>query len=77
MQTVTVGNRGRLVLPADVRQRSGIQEGTDLILLETPDGIALLTRDQLKRRVRGQLAGSSLVDELLAERRRASGIEDA
>lgn len=77
MQTVTVGNRGRLVLPADVRQRSGIQEGTELILLETPDGIALLTRDQLKRRVRGQLAGSSLVDELLAERRRASGIEDA
>lgn len=77
MQTVTVGNRGRLVLPADVRQRSGIQEGTELILLETPDGIALLTRDQLKRRVRGQLAGSSLVDELLAERRRASGVEDA
>jgi AbrB family looped-hinge helix DNA binding protein len=76
-QTITVGDRGRLVLPAEVRQRAGITEGTELILLETPEGLALLTRDQLKRRVRADLAGPSLVADLLTERRADAAREDA
>lgn len=64
-----VGDRGRLVLPAEVRERSGITAGTELVLLETTDGLALLTREQLKRRVRAELRGPSLVDDLLADRR--------
>lgn len=76
-QTVTVGDRGRLVLPADVRARTGITEGTELIIIETPDGLALLTRDQLKQRVRADLAGESLVEGLLANRRVAAADEEA
>ncbi|HEX5947100.1 MAG TPA: AbrB/MazE/SpoVT family DNA-binding domain-containing protein [Acidimicrobiales bacterium] len=74
---VTVGDRGRIVVPAEVRARAGLAEGTPLILLETPTGLVLLTRDQLRTRVRDELAGLDLVTELLADRRRASQSEDA
>lgn len=74
---VVVGDRGRLVVPADVRERAGIAEGTVLVMLETPDGLVLLTRDQLRNRVRTDLAGVDLVSELLADRRAAAAAEDA
>lgn len=72
-----VGDRGRIVVPAEVRERQGLVEGTHLILLETPAGIVLLTRAQLRQRVRDDLAGADLVAELLAERRSAAAAEDA
>jgi AbrB family looped-hinge helix DNA binding protein len=75
--TVVVGNRGRIVVPADVRERAGLSEGTPLVLLETPDGLVLLTRDQLRTRVRSELDGLDLVADLLADRRRAADREDA
>ena len=74
---MTMGDRGRLVVPADVRARAGLAAGTPLILLETPAGLVLLTRAQLRARVRDELAGLDLVAELLADRRRASSAEDA
>ena len=74
--TITMGDRGRLVIPAEVRERAGLDEGTALLLLETNDGVVLLTREQLKRRVRSDLAGDDLVTELLADRRAASAAED-
>ncbi len=74
---VVVGDRGRMVVPADVRQRAGTDEGTVLILFESPDGLVLLTRDQLRDRVRAELAGTDLVSDLLAERRRNAADEDA
>lgn len=73
---MTVGDRGRLVLPADVRERYGIGEGTQLVLVDSPEGLALLTRDQLKRRVRANLEGPSLVEDLLADRRSAAEKDD-
>lgn len=75
--TVVVGDRGRIVVPADVRERAGLSEGTPLVLLETPTGLVLLTREQLRARVRDELAGLDLVAELLADRRRAAQQEDA
>jgi AbrB family looped-hinge helix DNA binding protein len=75
--TVVVGNRGRIVVPVDVRERAGLSEGTSLVLLETPTGLVLLTREQLRARVRDELAGLDLVAELLADRRRAAEQEDA
>lgn len=75
--TVTMGDRGRLVVPVEVRERAGLVEGTPLVLLESPAGIVLLTREQLRDRVREELAGLDLVTELLADRRRASAAEDA
>lgn len=66
-----------MVVPADVRERAGIAEGTVLVMLETPTGLVLLTREQLRDRVRVDLADVDLVTELLAERRRESAAEDA
>jgi AbrB family looped-hinge helix DNA binding protein len=74
---VVMGDRGRIVVPVDVREQAGLVEGTPLVLLESPAGLVLLTREQLRDRVRGELEGLDLVSELLAERRRASEIEDA
>ena len=74
---IAMGDRGRLVIPAELRDRAGLTEGTALILLETPNGLVLLTRPQLQDRVRAELAGLDLVDELLAERRTTAAAEDA
>ena len=73
---VVVGDRGRLVIPADLRERAGLAEGTTLIMLETPTGLVLLTRPQLQELVRTDLAGLDLVSELLAERRAEAAAED-
>ena len=51
--------------------------GIVLILVETPHGRVLLTREQLRDRVRADLADLDLVDELLADRRSAASLEDA
>ena len=72
-----VGDRGRIVVPSDVRERAGLHEGTPLVLIETPTGLILLTREQLKARVRADLAGRDLVKELLADRRAQADAEDA
>ena len=65
------------MVPAAVRDRAGFSEGTTLMLLETPEGVVLMTREQLLERVRGELRSSDLVGELLADRRRAAEVEDA
>jgi AbrB family looped-hinge helix DNA binding protein len=72
-----MGDRGRLVIPAELRERMGLAEGTALTLLETPTGLVLLTRAQLQELVRADLAGVDLVGELLAERRAEAAAEDA
>ncbi|MCC5953188.1 MAG: AbrB/MazE/SpoVT family DNA-binding domain-containing protein [Acidimicrobiia bacterium] len=77
MHVIQMGDRGRLVVPAEVRARVGLAEGTPLVLLESPAGLVLMTRDQLKARVRDELSGLDLVDQLLADRRRAAAAEDA
>ena len=75
--TVKMGERGRVVVPAAVRERAGFTEGATLMLLETPDGVVLMTRDQLLARVRRDFGGLNLVEDLLAERRLAAAVEDA
>lgn len=74
--SVTMGNRGRLVVPVELRERTGMREGAVLVLLETDSGVILLTREQLKRLVRNDLAGADLVTQLLAERRSNALAED-
>ena len=63
-------------MPAAVRERAGLVAGSPMVLLESPDGLVLLTREQLRDRVRRDLAGLDLVNELLADRRRAAAVED-
>ncbi len=73
---VVVGDRGRIVVPAEIRARSELSEGTLLVLLDTPGGIVLMTRAQLRARVRDELAGLDLIGELLRDRRDAAEAED-
>lgn len=74
---IVVGDRGRMVVPAGVRERTVITEGTVLVLVDTDSGILLLTREQLRERVRAELTGVDLVADLLGERRAAAAAEDA
>jgi len=75
--TVTMGDRGRLVVPAEVRAHTGLAEGVPLLLLETPGGLVLMTREQARDLLRSQLAGTDVVAQLLADRRSAAAAEDA
>ncbi len=74
---VTIGDKGRVVLPAAVRARRNWSVGTDLVVVDTEDGIELVEIERLKARVRARLAGRDLVGELLAERRAEATREDA
>ena len=75
--TVVMGDRGRLVVPAELRERLHLEAGSTLILLDTPGGIILATREQLMKLVREDLQGLDLVGELIAERRRQAALDDA
>lgn len=75
--TLNLGDRGRLVVPAELRERQSWVQGTPLLMIETDRGVVLTTQDQAKSLVREQLVGSSLVEALLADRREAAAVEDA
>jgi len=64
------------VVPAAVRERAGLAAGLPMVLFESPDGLVLLTREQLRDRVRNDLKGLDLVEQLLTDRRRAAAVED-
>jgi AbrB family looped-hinge helix DNA binding protein len=72
-----MGDRGRLVIPSELRAKAGLTEGTPVVLIDTPGGVVLVSREQLKSLVRADLAGIDLLSELLAERRRQAVAEDA
>ncbi len=63
-------------MPAGLRESRGWAEGSVLLLLETNDGVMLMTRDELERQVHAEFAGADLVNELLAERH-AEAAKDA
>jgi AbrB family looped-hinge helix DNA binding protein len=71
---VHLGAKGRVVLPASIRRALGLQEGTELLARVDGEGIVLEPRGAALRRLRRFFADvpskTSLVDELLAERRR-------
>ena len=73
---VTMGDRGRLVLPVELRTRLHLEPGSAVLLLETADGVVLATREQAKRLLRAQLGGTSLVEQLLDERRRDAAADE-
>ena len=79
--TVSVAERGRLVLPAEVRRRLNIRQGDQLALLLQDDGtVKLQTRAVVARNLRGMYKhlanGRSVVDELIAQRRREAKMEE-
>ncbi len=73
---VVMRDRGRLVIPAELRERFHLTAGSSLLLLETSQGIVLTTRDHAKALVRAGLDGGDLVGELMEDRRRQAATED-
>lgn len=73
--TFKVGKKGRVVIPASLRKEARITEGTELTGRVSHSGQVILeTRDAIKQRIRARAAAgsndrSSVVDELLEERR--------
>ena len=80
--SVTLDKRGRLVLPARLRQRLDLHPGDRLIVtVDDEGGFRAISARELARRLHGlyrDLApGRSLVDELIAERRQEARREEA
>ena len=79
---VVVGDRGRVVLPSEVRALMDLRPGTPMLLSTEPDGsLRLRPYRAVADSNRGMLAEivpreESLVDELLAERRAEAARED-
>ncbi|WP_344751870.1 AbrB/MazE/SpoVT family DNA-binding domain-containing protein [Gryllotalpicola koreensis] len=74
---MTVGNKGRVVLPAELRARFGWEEGTTLIAVETENGVTIKDRAEVLKEIQSKLAGTSILEDLLAERRAEAAREDA
>ncbi|MGH2887310.1 MAG: AbrB/MazE/SpoVT family DNA-binding domain-containing protein [Solirubrobacteraceae bacterium] len=73
-EQVTVGDRGRLVLPSSIRSALGLKRGSRLLLSTEDDGSLRLrpyraVADQSRGLFSDLSKSGSLVDELLAERR--------
>ena len=72
-----MGDRGRLVIPAELRARQHWDQGVPLLMIEAEGGVVLLTREQATALIRSQLEGQSVLEALLAERRAAAAQDDA
>ncbi len=76
-----IGPQGRIVIPAAVRHELGLNPGDIVVAYSEPGRLVITTRGASLRGLRRQAAdarpagASSLVDELLADRRAEVGRE--
>jgi AbrB family looped-hinge helix DNA binding protein len=75
---VSVGPKGRVVIPAGIRRELEIEEGSELVALVEAEAVVLVPRRAIKNRLRSIFAATahSMRDELIAERR-ADAARDA
>jgi AbrB family looped-hinge helix DNA binding protein len=61
--------KGQILIPAALRKKYGITEGTKITILDNGDEIILrpMTRERIKK-LRGSLKGSGALEVLLEER---------
>ena len=79
--SISLGERGRIVLPAQLRRRLDLHPGDRLIItVDKEGGFRVVSARELARRMRGLFRdiapGRSLADELIAERREEARRED-
>jgi len=74
---VTLGDRGRFVIPSDVRERHGWQSGAPLVAIDTDAGLVIMSTDEALTWLRSRMEGRDLVAELLADRRAEAKRESA
>ena len=58
--TVTLGNRGQIVIPKAARETFGLNEGDRLVVLGDEEGIALIQADHFEKRMQEALRRSRL-----------------
>ena len=73
--TLKVGEGGRIVIPAEVRERLGLKTGSEVHLSVEGDTATLMSAEAAIRRAQARVAkyikpGTTLSDELMADRRR-------
>ncbi len=78
---VTIGDRGRLVLPSSIRAELGLEPGTRMLVSTEEDGsLRLRPYRTVATQNRGRFAGlakkGSLVDQLITERRAEASREE-
>ena len=63
--------KGQIVIPAALRRKYGIKNGTKIIITDTGDAIVLKpVTPQYLSRLRGSLKGKGVLKTLLEERRK-------
>lgn len=74
---VEVGPKGRVVIPASIRRRLGIEQGTRLTVLVDDEAVVLVPRDAVERRLHAIFSGvsASMGGELIEERRAEAATE--
>jgi antitoxin PrlF len=83
VRQIVLGDRGRVVLPSEVRAQLGLDTGSRLLLRTESDGsLRLRPYRSVADQNRGMLTGlaptgESIVDELLVERRQEAEDESA
>jgi bifunctional DNA-binding transcriptional regulator/antitoxin component of YhaV-PrlF toxin-antitoxin module len=73
-----------VTIPAQIRREAGIEVGIPLVVAAEDGRVVIESREQLMQRLRREVAESwtgdpdtSVVDELIADRRAESATEDA
>lgn len=78
-RSLRIGAQGRVVLPSGMRHALGLKQGDELAATTDGQRIVLEPRGELLRRMQEELKTArgdrSLVDELIAERRREAADE--
>lgn len=77
--TARLDERGRLVLPAELRRRLGLSAGDEVRITEEADGVLRIESRRAAARALIGLAGppgQGVLDELRAERRSEAAAED-
>ncbi len=78
--TLRVAEGGRVVIPAEARDRLGLHTGSELLLTVEGDRATLMSSRASRRRCRSSLPkyikpGTKLSEELMAERKREASRE--
>ncbi len=76
--SVRFGEQGRLVVPGRLREALGFEPGDPLVVRVQDGRLVVESRESVVRRIQERFAtpGRSLVDELIAERRREARQEE-
>jgi AbrB family looped-hinge helix DNA binding protein len=71
--TYKMGAKGQVVVPKELRDRHGLKPGDEIVFDDADGDIRIRragTKAEIIERLRGSLAGSGILEEYMAEKRR-------